>query len=747
MHLWGVQSPEGLVEWMSKEGLPAATSGVCLATSARCYILVSAMESHATVQSLNVILQTVALHLCRPPEILFNELANAQTQRNAFRRAPTEGGSGSQRSRHRAEQGREPEHAHTHDDTPGGVVTPPFVPFLERPEIPAAKPDRSSDSGWPALDHVPIPACATSPFAHLREVPEAHAEGWASAVADVMRYVEEASSEDELVRGLKRMLVLHEVLLRFPPRGGRQGHAHVAHRFDAWVRGDFEQLVRWWETDRSATHHPLRSGTRSEEQNIERALRLISEGQISRACKLLVSKGLADPLEMGVLAQLREKHPNRKEDMPGTLPEDARPPASAFEGLDLGAIRSSDSYADVGISDFRNNHLKLLLREFPDEHCRSALPLLNRFARRYVQAELPLWFYLVFSQVKLVAPQKGNATSTGQPDVRPIGIGECLCRVIHRTIITERKESMASYFWPQQVAIGVPNGISLLLFGVRTLLEMRPDWVILKIDLRNAYNEIKRACILRRLIAVDVLHDLVPLFWASYGPAADVFLSAPGMPLAPFASSEGVQRGDAIASACFCAGIQPDVIALDNAVASHGGVARFDMNDGYMVGPASVVFEAVLAFTEAIRALGSEVRLDKCFCYSPHGGLEGCQHRPADFPVGSEKFPDGSKGFGVMVSGVPVGDAACIKGKLTLKVSEATSKVTTVNSKLRDAHIQSLFAVLRFALAPLLDYWLQHCYPEDVRQAVLPFQLADTGWAYAAGRTLPHQPSLAHCAR
>eukprot|EP00973_Karenia_brevis_P032374 4462653-Karenia_brevis.AAC.1 len=74
--------------------------------------------------------------------------------------------------------------------------------------------------------------------------------------------------------------------------------------------------------------------------------------------------------------------------------------------------------------------------------------------------------------------------------------------------MADMKPLCASHFWPQQVAVGIPSGITLLVFGVRTLLELHPDWVAIRIDLRNAYNEIKRAAILRRLDGSPYLRSL-----------------------------------------------------------------------------------------------------------------------------------------------------------------------------------------------------------------------------------------------
>ena len=44
----------------------------------------------------------------------------------------------------------------------------------------------------------------------------------------------------------------------------------------------------------------------------------------------------------------------------------------------------------------------------------------------------------------------------------------------------------------------------------------------------------------------------------------------------------------------------------------------------------------------------------------------------------------------------------------------ALSKVKRITNQLRDVHLQSLFATLRYGLAPIFDHWLQHCFPDDI---------------------------------
>ena len=377
-------------------------------------------------------------------------------------------------------------------------------------------------------------------------------------------------------------------------------------------------------------------------------------------------------------------------------------------------IKDLDDLSGTGRSGFRNEYLKALLHNFVDARAGSTLDLLDAFATRYVNAELPPWFYLVFCSVKLVGLVKTPDTSSSQvPDVRPLGLGECLRRTIHSAVVSQYRNTLSSHLWPQQVAVGVPAGISLLVFGARALLELHPDWVIVKIDLRNAYNEISRAKIFERLCENPELRDLAPFFWCTHAAESDVFLAANGLPLASFWSSDGVHQGDPLASSAFCVGIHPEVCKLDQAVAAHGGCAKFDMDDGYAIGPPSVVFDAVQRFAEDVGHLGLTLELGKCACFSPSFDLSGCSYRPEIMPVGALVDQQGVSHFGIKVAGVPVGSSGFVALFMEQKASNVMSKISIVFDKLRSTHLQSLYSVLFYALAPLFHFWIQHCYPCD----------------------------------
>ena len=58
---------------------------------------------------------------------------------------------------------------------------------------------------------------------------------------------------------------------------------------------------------------------------------------------------------------------------------------------------------------------------------------------------------------------------------------------------TQMERAAELYLAPRQVSVGVSGGISVLYHGLRLLLEVHPDFLVVRIDLRNAYNESRRA--------------------------------------------------------------------------------------------------------------------------------------------------------------------------------------------------------------------------------------------------------------
>ena len=188
------------------------------------------------------------------------------------------------------------------------------------------------------------------------------------ANVDVLELWVSAENARDEERALKWPVALHDILLRLPPRGGRRGRAMVTHRFQAWAAGDKTALIKWWEADRGETRRG-RDGSGptarpDTDKTVNKALPLISEGEMSRGVGLLTSSGFADAGDPRVQEQLRAKHPRRKEEMPSRLADVGQFPRVALDLEPM--LRNLRGHAGTGVSGYKNEYLRAFATDFAD---------------------------------------------------------------------------------------------------------------------------------------------------------------------------------------------------------------------------------------------------------------------------------------------------------------------------------------------------------------------------------------------
>jgi hypothetical protein len=99
------------------------------------------------------------------------------------------------------------------------------------------------------------------------------------------------------------------------------------------------------------------------------------------------------------------------------------------------------------------------------------------------------------------------------------------------------------------VAVGVSASAEKLAFGIRAVLEDRPDFAVWKLDLKNAFNEFSRALLTQRFAeAPPPIRRLLPFVCALLGPSAPLATDATW---ADFASVEGTQQSCPLGPALF----------------------------------------------------------------------------------------------------------------------------------------------------------------------------------------------------
>ena len=155
---------------------------------------------------------------------------------------------------------------------------------------------------------------------------------------------------------------------------------------------------------------------------------------------------------------------------------------------------------------------------------------------------------------------------------------------------------------------------------------------------------------------------------------------------------------------------------LDASLAAAGGKSFFGNDDGYLVGPASVVFPALRNFSQQIfqRCL-LRLQEDKTEVFSWEENL------PEEVPQGMRRaraLVDGRWEPGFVCYGIAIGSDKYVRQQLTKKVEEVTQQIDRVKEVLGpQKDYQAMWAVLSCSLAQKLDWHLSLNYPSDIAAA------------------------------
>ena len=591
-----------------------------------------------------------------------------------------------------------------------------------RPDYPPPTPQRSELNGLEQLDHISVDLLVHCPSAMIEDIPVSLQPHWNRALAQSYQGVFDAGQDIAARdRALKLVLVLPELLLRMPPRGGRRGYGALSSRFSAFTEGNFVALVDWWEQDRAA-QQPREPPSDSDERRrtLNRALKLIADGHLSKAVKLLTSKGMGDCNDPRVLSQMRAKFPERRSPMPASI--GAMAARQPYEPLDLdirGAIRASQRHAGTGTDGTRVEYYKSLLCHFGCARADSAINEYGQFARLICEGALPAWFYRAYMTGLLLAPIKPNSEPPldGEaPDCRPLVLGFVPRRIIEKAAVRSVAEAAREYLYPIQVGLE-QAGLERAVHSVRLHLEVHTGHLVAKLDVKNAFNSLDRRVVLTRMNEVPGVRNLCPLFHATHTPEAAMH-TAQGARL-DFDRTAGADQGGPLSSLALCVALQPHLVEANSTLRSAGGMVVAEMDDVYFCGPPWVVQLAMARYKDAIHTdLGLVLQETKSTC------LPGAEcELPADFAVPRGRLTDAVTGrpipegpVGVMVAGVPVGEPAYVAGSLQCKTRDIIAKMELVDRRLRLAHLQSMWVVLRFCLTPLADYWVRLSYPTDTAE-------------------------------
>jgi len=163
------------------------------------------------------------------------------------------------------------------------------------------------------------------------------------------------------------------------------------------------------------------------------------------------------------------------------------------------------SQVSPGFPGFRYEHLQAILfseHSKADRLTKSAFDEQHSLSNDIVQGRLPWYFYQVWNGSSLTALNKKDAADleiNEIMDCHPICKSEAIKKVITKALHKPYMNKIKAGCEPSQFSVGTNGGGSQLIMAITLLLEANPDWLIIALDISNAFNEMQHHSILEEL--------------------------------------------------------------------------------------------------------------------------------------------------------------------------------------------------------------------------------------------------------
>ena len=279
-----------------------------------------------------------------------------------------------------------------------------------------------------------------------------------------------------------------------------------------------------------------------EQHRLDRCLRSVQRGRLSCALASLTDSSSAPPSPTTVFAL--------QASLTISLPS----------GLDVGdACPWLPSYCTTQSLSIRDDLVREALSTLPRGFLWGATSWLSDhlqylcIGQAAVLSQLRRWVKAI---LKLVEPATyGDWWSTSSlvafskpgEGVRPIAVGEVLPQFVSRVCVKALKEAMVDHFHTTgQLGVAVPYETEKLHHSVRSALALHPEWVVIRVDVANAFNTVDRVAMFDHLRSISSFSPLI-LFLRFLYLTPSTLLYTMGAETHTLSSSAGVRQGDPLA--------------------------------------------------------------------------------------------------------------------------------------------------------------------------------------------------------
>lgn len=320
----------------------------------------------------------------------------------------------------------------------------------------------------------------------------------------------------------------------------------------------------------------------------------ISDGDLKGAARLLFSSDVLSPDSPDTLLALQTKHP------PAPItPFFLDPPTAIQSCLQIqitdvfNAINSFKPSSAAGLDGLSPQHLKDLTSRCVGDAGVQLISNITELVNLMYSGNVHQDIVPILYGANLIALTKKDG------GVRPIAVGTTLRRLASKIAVRHILSKLQPRFEPVQLGFGVKGGCEAAVHALRTYLKEGQCEVLLKVDVKNAFNSVNRDTLLAEVksntpeIYNYLLHcyaDPTKLMYRSNELSSEV----------------GCQQGDPLGPAIFSLAINPIIQNL----ASKFNVWYLD--DGTLGGDANTVLADLSQIKNKFQSIGLELNFNKC---------------------------------------------------------------------------------------------------------------------------------------
>lgn len=258
------------------------------------------------------------------------------------------------------------------------------------------------------------------------------------------------------------------------------------------------------------------------------------------------------------------------------------------------AIKTFPRGSGAGPDGLRPGHLESLLKKNAGGAGVRLASTLTEFVNMTLQGEIPAFARKVFYGASLCALFKKHG------GIRPIAVGNTLRRLATKVGCAPLANRLGSQLRPVQLGFATKGGCEAAVHATRRYIaNAPPDRVVLKLDLKNAFNCIRRDVFLQA--ARERTPSMYRLLWQAYSEHSLLFFGDETI-----RSATGIQQGDPMGPALFSLGV--DQIAR-SAVSE---LNIWYLDDATLGGEPDIVLADFRDLRVKLNQIGLDVNGQKC---------------------------------------------------------------------------------------------------------------------------------------